>query len=87
MNKKTTHKEPVKSENKKGGTVLLFRKENYVLMLIGVAVITLGFFLMYGKEDIFSSTKITVAPLLVLLGFVIEVFAIFYKGKTQNGDV
>ncbi|TNE79445.1 MAG: DUF3098 domain-containing protein [Bacteroidetes bacterium] len=60
---------------------LLFGRENYLIMLAGVVIIAIGFMLMSGKEDIFSSTKITVAPILVLLGFVVEVFAIFYKKK------
>ncbi len=72
---------------KKTETPLLFSKENYILMIAGVLVIFIGFWLMAGKEDIFSTTKITVAPLLVLAGFVIEVFAIFYKKKSaDNGD-
>lgn len=69
-----------------GEKELLFGKENYLIMLAGLAVIALGFVLMYGKEDIFSATKITVAPLLVLLGFVIEVFAIFRKPKEKAGN-
>jgi hypothetical protein len=44
----------------------------------------LGFVLTYGKEDIFSPVKITVAPLLVLAGFAVEFFAIFYKPKNGN---
>jgi hypothetical protein len=36
---------------------------------------------MAGKEDIFSSTKLTVAPILVLGGFAFEVFAIMRKSK------
>jgi hypothetical protein len=46
-------------------------------MLAGVLVIILGFTLMAGKENILEdATKVTVAPILILLGFVIEIFAI-----------
>lgn len=65
----------------KGGSSLLFGRENYILMIASVVFIVVGFYLMAGAEDIFSTTKITVAPITVLIGFVIGVFAIFYKKK------
>ena len=60
-----------------------FGKENYIIMLAGIAVITLGFILMYGPADgdIFSFRRITLAPIIVLVGFVIELFAIFKRPK------
>ena len=58
-----------------------FGKENYTLMLIGLAIIIIGFFLMSGTEDIFSTTKLTIAPILVLAGFAFEIFAIMRKSK------
>jgi len=58
-----------------------FDKQNYLLMIAGIVVIILGFILMYGKEDIFSSTKITLAPLVVLAGFSLEIYAIMKKPK------
>jgi hypothetical protein len=58
-----------------------FGKENYMLMAAGVLVIIIGFMLMAGKEDIFSTTKLTVAPIVVMIGFVIEIVAIMRKPK------
>jgi len=67
-----------------------FGKENYRLMLIGLALIALGFILMIGggsddpnvfNPDIFSFRRITLAPILVLAGFVVEIFAIMKKPK------
>ena len=67
-----------------------FGKENYMLMLIGIAVIFIGFACMSGGEaknpavfnpEIFSFRRITLAPVLVILGFVIEVYAILKKSK------
>jgi len=67
-----------------------FGKENYVIMLIGIAVIFIGFLCMSGgatkdpavfDPDIFSFRRITLAPILVILGFVIEVYAILRKTK------
>ncbi len=67
-----------------------FGKINYTLMLSGIGLILVGFFLMSGggtkdpnvfSEDIFSPVRITVAPLLVLAGFVLEIYAIVKKAK------
>lgn len=60
-------------------TEFVFGKQNYMIMLIGLAVIVLGFALMIGKEDIFDFQKLTLAPILVLTGFVIEIYAIMKK--------
>ncbi|WP_297087017.1 DUF3098 domain-containing protein [uncultured Draconibacterium sp.] len=65
-------------------------KENYKLMAIGFAVIVLGFILMAGggsddpnvfSEDIFSFRRITLAPILLLIGFAFEIYAIMKKPK------
>ncbi|PCH66958.1 MAG: hypothetical protein COC01_06890 [Bacteroidetes bacterium] len=76
------------SEAKTKRPITIFRKENYILFFTGLAFIFIGFVLMTGggsedpavfNEEIFSTTRITVAPLLVLLGFTIEFFAIMKK--------
>lgn len=69
----------------------LFNKDNYIWMLAGLAVMAIGFFLMAGgksadptvfnKEEVYSATRITVAPLLIVAGLIIEIFAIMKKGK------
>ena len=71
----------------------IFSKENYTWMLAGLVVIVIGMFLLSGgksddpavfdKTKVYSSTRITVAPLLILAGLVIEMFAIFRKPKTS----
>jgi hypothetical protein len=50
-------------------------------MLAGLFTIIIGFVLMYGKEDIYDFRKTTLAPIVVILGFVIEIFAIMKKPK------
>ena len=70
----------------------MFSKENYIWMLVGLLVIALGMFLMSGgrsntdptvfnKEAVYSSTRITVAPIMILAGLVLEIYAIFKKPK------
>jgi len=67
-----------------------FGKENYRLLFIGLAFIVLGFLLMIGggskdpkvfNPAIFNFQHITLAPILVLTGYVIEIFAIMKKPK------
>ncbi len=66
----------------------LFEKTNYTVLLIGIAVIALGFILMAGggsddpkvfSEDIFNFRRIRLAPAVVLLGFGITIYSIFKK--------
>jgi len=67
----------------------LFNKQNYLLMLAGLVVLAIGFFLMAGGKsadpkvfndnDVYSTTRITIAPLMIIAGFLIEIFAIMKK--------
>ena len=86
-----------KVENKEKEVVKLFPlgKENYKLMLIGLAIILLGFILMIGggsddptvfNEEIFSFRRITLAPMLVLFGFIFQIYAIMKKPK-EGGEI
>ena len=63
----------------------VFGKKNYIMMGIGLAIITLGFILMSGggsddpnvfNPEIYNFTRIRLAPTLILIGFGIEVYAI-----------
>lgn len=67
-----------------------FTKQNYRLLIIGIVVMTLGFILMIGggsddpaifSEEIFNFQRMTLAPILVLAGYIIEIFAIMRKPK------
>lgn len=70
---------------------LLFTKENYKWMLIGLIVLALGFFLMAGGKstdpnvfndnEIYSFRRITLAPVLIVAGLLIEIYAIIKKHK------
>lgn len=62
----------------------VFGRENYIIMIAGLLVIILGFFLMYGKEDIFDTRKVTIAPITILIGFAIEIVAIMKRPKADN---
>lgn len=72
----------------------LFHKENYLWMGIGAAVIALGMLLMMGgKNDnsnvfdysvVYSTRRITFGPILIILGLLVEVYAIFKRPKVQQ---
>ncbi|MES2872358.1 MAG: DUF3098 domain-containing protein [Bacteroidota bacterium] len=57
----------------------VFQKSNYRIMILGIAVVILGFIVMAGDTDIYSSRKIVIAPIIVLTGFAIGFVAILKK--------
>jgi len=68
----------------------LFDKINYKILLIGIAVIAIGFILMSGggsenpkvfNEEIFNFRRIRLAPTVVLIGFGITIYSIFKSTK------
>jgi uncharacterized membrane protein len=71
----------------------LFDKENLLWMLGGIAVMIIGFLLMAGgrsedpnvfdPKEVYSTTRITIAPILILVGLVILVIAIFRHPKNR----
>jgi hypothetical protein len=71
--------------------VSMFGRDNYIWMLIGLVVIAIGMFLMAGgksadpavfnPKEVYSTTRITIAPILILVGLVIEIYAIFKQPK------
>lgn len=69
-------------------SVLLFDRHKYKWLIIGLAVTALGFLLMIGggsddpyvfSEDIFNFRRLTLAPILVLAGYAIQIYAIMKK--------
>ncbi|MCC9135143.1 DUF3098 domain-containing protein [Pontibacter silvestris] len=65
---------------------LAFGKRNYILMLMGIAVLAIGFFIMTLDKEQYGLgfLGITLGPILVVVGFIIEFFAIMVKDKTQE---
>lgn len=68
---------------------LIFKRENYLVMLAGVGLIAIGLFLMSGgampSKDvwdpniIYSTRRTVIAPIFILAGLIVEIFAIFRK--------
>jgi hypothetical protein len=88
MKKKTTTKD--KSSGEAG---FALGRENYKLMAIGFGIIVFGFILMIGggsddpnvfNPEIFSFRRITLAPMILLFGFIFEIYAIMKKPKEDE---
>ncbi len=82
-----------KIKESKDTTGFALGKENYKLLAIGFAVIVIGFILLAGggsddpnvfNEDIFNFRRLTLAPVLLLIGFVFEIYAIMKKPKEEQ---
>ena len=67
-----------------------FSKKNYILLLVGLTFIASGLILMTGggsedptkfSDEIFNTTRLTIAPILLATGFIVEIFAIMYRKK------
>ena len=90
IKKTTTTVKPAQVQNSSEGNIL-FTKDNYKWMLIGLVIMALGFFLMAGgkspdpnvfnDKDVYSPVRITIAPILIVAGLLVEIFAIIKKPK------
>lgn len=74
-------------------TGFAFGKQNYQILVVGVVLVVLGYVLMIGggsddpnqfhADEIFSTRRITVAPIVILLGFIVVLFGIMKKSKSE----
>lgn len=87
---KPTAQEATKKSEDIVRPIFAFGKENYILMVVGVVLIVLGFILMTGggskdpnvfNEEMFDFRRITLSPILILIGFGIEIVAIMKRPK------
>ena len=67
-----------------------FKKRNYILLIIGLVFIASGLILMIGggaedptkfSDEIFNFRRLTLAPILLAIGFIFEIYAVMYKSK------
>lgn len=75
-------------------TIFSLGPENYKLLAIGFVIIVIGFILMIGgksdspdtfdKDALFSFRRVTLAPIVVLAGFIFEIWAIMKKPKDSE---
>jgi hypothetical protein len=79
-------------ENQKQFT-FVFEKSNYIIMIVGVVLLALGYIFLTGggsddpnvfNEAMFDGRRLYLAPILIILGLVTEIVAIMYKGKKND---
>jgi hypothetical protein len=71
-----------------------FKPENYKWLLIGLAINLIGFLLMIGggakslnefnENELFSTTRITIAPVFIVAGYIVIIYAIMRKPKDNT---
>ncbi|MDB5251577.1 MAG: hypothetical protein JWP27_746 [Flaviaesturariibacter sp.] len=71
----------------------LFARENITWMIAGAVIMVIGYLLMSGgrsedpnvfdKNQVYSTVRITIAPIVILIGLVVEIFAIFRQPRKQ----
>lgn len=66
----------------------VFGKSNYILLIAGIVLLAIGYFLLAGggsddpnvfSNEMFNTRRMFVAPITILLGFVVEILAIMHK--------
>lgn len=89
----STKDTPTKGNLPAGGLYFPMTKTNYLILIAGVALLIVGYTLMSGggsadprefDESIFSERRITVAPIVVLIGYVVIGVSIMYRPKTNS---
>lgn len=84
------------SKQENNNALFAFNKQNYIILIAGVALVIVGFLLMMGggsknpnefyEKELFSFRRITLAPATVILGYIVVLFAIFFKPKKNQAE-
>jgi len=90
--KTTIQQKATKKEHQFG---FVFGKTNLYIMFAGIALLVLGYILMVGgksndptifNDAIFNTQRLVVAPILLTIGFIAELFAIMYRPRKKAID-
>ncbi|WP_051203222.1 DUF3098 domain-containing protein [Hugenholtzia roseola] len=83
--KDTNTKSPISDAQTEEKLPFALEKENYILMIVGVVLILGGFLLMASESAPhgFGFIGLTLSPLVVFSGFMLEIYAIFHKPKSK----
>ena len=85
-------KEIKNPEDTKREFAFVFNKINYIIMIVGVVLLALGYIFLSGggsddpnvfNPDMFNGRRLYLAPILIILGLVTEIVAIMYKPKND----
>lgn len=75
-----------RATSKSKGIELPFDRDNFILMGVGFVVLIIGYILMSGDTNIYSFQKITLAPVIVMFGYALEVYAILKPAKQHKAE-
>lgn len=86
-------KEIKNTENSKREFAFVFNKINYIIMIAGIVLLALGYILLAGggsddpnvfNPEMFNGRRLYLAPILIILGLIVEIVAIMYRGKDSE---
>lgn len=86
-------KEIKNTEDPKREFVFVFNKINYIIMIAGIVLLALGYILLAGggsddpnvfNPEMFNGRRLYLAPILIILGLIVEIVAIMYRGKDSE---
>ncbi|HLR37998.1 MAG TPA: DUF3098 domain-containing protein [Chitinophagaceae bacterium] len=93
-NNKKTPARGLNSKKEEKNKIFPFTKSNYLFMIVGLVVIIIGYLLMIGGKSpnlnefhpnqIYSFRRITLSPIVIIIGVLIEIYAIMKKPKTEE---
>lgn len=72
-----------------------FRRTNYILMIAGIIILLIGYFMLSGggsddpskfSDSIFNARRLKAAPIILITGFLVELFAIMYRPGRNNTE-
>jgi hypothetical protein len=86
-------KEIKNTEDSKREFAFVFNKINYIIMIAGIVLLALGYILLAGggsddpnvfNPEMFNGRRLYLAPILIILGLIVEIVAIMYRGKDSE---
>ena len=86
-------KEIKNTEDPKREFAFVFNKINYIIMIAGIVLLALGYILLAGggsddpnvfNPEMFNGRRLYLAPILIILGLIVEIEAIMYQGKDSE---
>ncbi len=86
-------KEIKNTEDTKREFAFIFNKINYIIMIAGIVLLALGYILLAGggsddpnvfNPEMFNGRRLYLAPILIILGLIVEIVAIMYRGKDSE---
>ena len=86
-------KEIKNTEDTKREFAFVFNKINYIIMIAGIVLLALGYILLAGggsddpnvfNPEMFNGRRLYLAPILIILGLIVEIVAIMYQGKDSE---